>query len=426
VRDGRRDEVRVHPRARPGVAAVPTGRRQPLLRRPRPLGGHAAAVAVPGAGPGRLAARRRAVLPHQPGRAPPRLRRGPVVGPDGRPARAVPARGGGGAGRLAGDGLQHAGVDGVRRQPHGARLRRGDQRADLRRRPRPADARAVRCRQPGGVHGQARLQRRVHDRTPGGQRARRGGGAADDAGRGRGVHPAAGGAGDRPARRPRGAGPRRPGGGVPARHAGPAGEPAAAADVPRSGRAGDVRGHHQVRLPAALHGAAARHPRLAAGGGDLGAVGRDARPHPGDGRAGRPVRRAPAGGGERAAGRRGQPRVHAGRERAGAHRGDAAERGDVGDARRHRHHRGAGPLPHRHRDGLVALLLRDPLLGRHRRRGRWSRRRLVRGPRRLRRARRALRGGRRRAARPGRRPAPRAARAPAPGVTSALLARPPM
>ena len=50
-----------------------------------------------------------------------------------------------------------------------------------------------------------------------------------------------------------------------------------------------------------------------------------------------------------------------------ADRGDPAQRGDVGDPRRHRHHRGPGPVPDRDRHGLVALLLRGPVLRRDRR-----------------------------------------------------------
>ena len=84
----------------------------------------------------------------------------------------------------------------------------------------------------------------------------------------------------------------------------------AAADVPRPERAGDVWRHHQVRLPADLHGAAARHSGLAARCGDLGPVGRDAGVHSDHGCAGRPVRRASAGGRQRAARGRGEPRLH--------------------------------------------------------------------------------------------------------------------
>ena len=72
-----------------------------------------------------------------------------------------------------------------------------------------------------------------------------------------------------------------------------------------------------------------------------------------------------------------------------------AERGDVGDTGWDRHHGGSGSLPHRHRVGVVALLLRHPVLGRDRRHRRWSGSRLVRGARGVRGAGGALSGRRR-------------------------------
>ena len=60
---------------------------------------------------------------------------------------------------------------------------------------------------------------------------------------------------------------------------------------------------------------------------------------------------------------------------------DCAQLGDVGDSRRDRHHRGPRPVPNRDRLGVVALLLRAPVLRRDRRHRRRPGSRLVRCPR---------------------------------------------
>ena len=159
---------------------------------------------------------------------------GQLVGPADRPAPAVPGRCGGRPRRLGADGVHHPGVDGVRGQPHGPGLRRRDQLADLRGRPGPADPRPHRGRQPGHVDGPARLQSGLHDRADRGQRGRRDGRAPGHADRGRRLHPAAGGADDRPAGRASrararsGTGRARPSEQSPAQA-----ESGAAADLPR-------------------------------------------------------------------------------------------------------------------------------------------------------------------------------------------------
>ena len=73
---------------------------------------------------------------------------------------------------------------------------------------------------------------------------------------------------------------------------------------------------------------------------------------------------------------------------------------ELRDARRDRRHRGAGSVPAGIRDGVVVVLLGDPVLGRGGRRGRRTRSGVIRRPRCLRRGRDAVSGVGRRAARP--------------------------
>ena len=104
-----------------------------------------------------------------------------------------------------------------------------------------------------------------------------------------------------------------------------------------------------------------------------------------------------------------EPRLHDRRQRVDADYGHPSQRGDVGDPRRDRDHRGPGPVPDRDRPGIIALLFRDPLLRGDRRHRRRTGSRLVRCPRRLRGPGRHVCSRRRRTSGPG----PVDARAPA-------------